>query len=318
MDGSTAGGSTDPWRLGLSDRAQPAGRVLPLVLGTYLEGFRDREPSVRADGDPEDLHQFRVNLRKARSLLAAGADVLPAEELVLLEALTSWFANVTSPVRDLDVLLGDLPELARCVAPELDDAVEALRGAVVDARSDAFDALVAALDGERYQVLLRRWQSMTAVIRVGGSEPGPDARRPMGDVADQLIWASFHRLRRRGKRAMSTDDLDAWHGLRKAIKRFRYLVAAFAAMYPDETFDAVLRRLSDLQDTLGRLQDHHVHAAWVETIGVDAGGRAALAAGVVANDLHQRADRAHEHCRDAWSEFDRPKLRRRLRVLLTV
>ena len=112
-------------------------------------------------------------------------------------------------------------------------------------------------------------------------------------------------------------DLDAWHDLRKAIKRFRYLVAAFAPMYPDSAFEQVPRRLADLQDTLGRLQDHHVQAAWIETIGVSAGGRAALAAGVVANTLHERSDRAHDHCREAWSEFDRPKLRRRLRVLLT-
>lgn len=317
MDGSTAGGCTDPWRLGPSDRDQPAGRVLPLVLGTYLEDFREAEPAVRSDGDPEDLHRFRVSLRRARSLMAVGSDVLPSEELVLLQALASWFANVTSPVRDLDVLLVDLDDLGRSVVPELHDALDELRVAVAAQRADAFDALVAELDGDRYPVLLRRWQAMTAVVRVGGSDPGPDARRPMGEVSDQLIWSSYRRLRRRGRRAMSTDDLDAWHDLRKAIKRFRYLVAAFAPMYPDSAFEKVPRRLADLQDTLGRLQDHHVQAAWIETIGVSAGGRAALAAGVVANTLHERSERAHDHCREAWAEFDRPKLRRRLRVLLT-
>lgn len=316
MSGESAGGDTEPWKLGPADRAQPAGRVLPLVLGGYLEAFRDREAGVRADDDAEELHQFRVNLRRARSLMAVGRDVFPSEELVLLMALASWMANVTSPVRDLDVLLEDLPTLDGRVVPELADATDALDDALGRRRDESFDALIEAMDGERYPVLLRRWQAMSTVFRVGGGEPGPDARRPMGDVADELVLAAFRRLRKRGKRAMKSDDLEAWHDLRKAIKRFRYVVAAFSPMYPKGSFRKVLRHLADLQDTLGRLQDHHVQAALIEQVGVEEGGRAALAAGVLADSLHRDAEAAHAHCRDAWAEFDRPKLRRQLHELL--
>ena len=196
------------------------------------------------------------------------------------------------------------------------DAGEALDEALVVERGAAQLALVHAMDGERYPVLLRRWQTMSTVFRVGGGEPGPDAHRPMGEVADELVMASFRRLRKRGKLAMKTDDLDAWHDLRKAIKRFRYLVAAFAPMYPAGTFKKVLRHLTDLQDTLGRLQDYHVHAAIVERVGVEECGRAALAAGVVADSLHRDASMMHAHCRDAWTEFDRPKLRRQVHAAL--
>ena len=314
--GAQAGGTTDPWRLGPADRDQPAGRVLPLVLGGYLEAFRDREPGVRVDTDPEELHQFRVNLRRARSLMAAGRHVFPEEELVLLMALASWMANVTSPVRDLDVLLDDLPSLGRRVVPELGDGVDDVVEAFERRRDAAFDELVAARDGERYPGLLRRWQAMSTVFRVGGGEPGPDARRPTGAVADAQVLKAFKRLRKRGKLAMKTDDLDAWHDLRKAIKRFRYLIASFAPLYDKGSFDKVLRHLSDLQDTLGRLQDHHVQAALIEQTGVEEGGRAALAAGVLADSLHRDAEQAHAHCRDAWADFDRPKLRRRLHALL--
>ncbi len=313
---ATAGGPTDPWRLGPSDRDQPAGRVLPLVLGGYLEAFRDREPGVRVDTDAEELHQFRVNLRRARSLMAAGRHVFPEEELVLLMALASWMANMTSPVRDLDVLLDDLPDLGRRVVPELGDGVDLVVESFERRRDAAFDELIAALDGERYPVLLRRWQAMSTVFRVGGGEPGPDARRATGAVADALVLKAFRRLRKRGKLAMRSDDLEAWHDLRKAIKRFRYLIASFAPLYPKGSFDKVLRNLSDLQDTLGRLQDHHVQAGLIEVTGVEEGGRAALAAGVLADVLYRDAERAHAHCRDAWADFDRPKLRKRLYGLL--
>ena len=305
-----------PWSLGPADRHQPAGRVLPLVLDGHLGRFRDHEVGVRADVDPEELHDYRVALRRTRSLLAAGRRVFPDEELTLLRALATWMAGVTSPVRDLDVLLGDLDGIAGRVSPELADGVEPLRGALQSARAESFDLLMEALDGDRYAVLLRRWQAMATVYRVGGGDPGPDAGRAAGDVADELILAAYKRMRRRGKAAMATDDRTQWHDLRKALKRFRYLVNGFAPMYGPGAFTKVQRQLSDLQDTLGRLQDHHVQAAIVEQVGADTGGRAALAAGVVADAMHRDAEVAHAHCRDAWSSFDRPKVRRHMAELL--
>jgi CHAD domain-containing protein len=214
------------------------------------------------------------------------------------------------------VLLVDLPGHAARISPELSDGVEPLREALVGERQECFGALVAALDGERYPVLLRRWQAMATVYRVGGGEPGPDAGRAAGDVADELILKAYKRMRRRGKTAMATDDRAEWHELRKALKRFRYLVNGFAPMYEKSAFATVQHQLSDLQDTLGRLQDHHVQASLVEEVGAGRGGRAALAAGVVADAMHRDAEVAHAHCREAWTTFDRPKVRRHMRDLL--
>ncbi len=305
--------SADGWRLGPGDRDQPAGRVLAVVLDGYLATFLAHEPGVRADEDPEELHDARVAVRRARSLLAAGRRVYPAEERELLGALLRWMAGVTSPVRDLDVLRADLPGLVARTSPELSDGVEPLYAALDAERSTARAALLAALDGERYPVLVRRWRALGNVYRLGGGEPGPDAARPAGSVADDLVWRAFRRARRAGKVAMATDDRNAWHDLRKALKRYRYVVNAVAPMYPKGTFGPVQRRLADLQDTLGRLQDHHVQASMIERAGVATGGRAALAAGALADALHRDAEVAHGHCREAWAHFDRPTVRRGLR-----
>lgn len=307
---------SEAWTLSPDDRRQPAGRVLPLVLDGYLRTFRAHEPGVLVDQDPEELHDYRVALRRARSLLAAGRRVFPAEELELLRALATWMAGVTSPVRDLDVLLVDLPGLVERLSPELGDGVDPLVEALGRRRASDFQELVSAIDGDRYAVLLRRWQVMATVYRVGGGEPGPDAGRDAGEVADELILRSFRRVRRRGRAAMKTDDRTAWHDLRKALKRYRYLVAAFAPMYEPKAFKAIQRRLADLQDTLGRLQDHHVQASLVEAAGVEIGGRGALAAGAVADALHRDAERAHAHCREAWRDFDRSEERRAVKRIL--
>jgi len=305
----------DGWTLGPDDREQPAGRVFSLVLGTDLGSFRSHEAGVRVDADPEELHQFRVSLRRARSLMAVGASVFPDEELVLLRALSAWMAATTSPVRDLDVLLDELPLLGERIVPEMVDCFAGLAALLEEARARSFTQLIGALDDERHPVLLRRWAAMSMVYRVGGGEPGPDSRRPAGDVVDAVLLRSWKRMRRRGRIALRTDDRESWHDLRKAIKRFRYLVSAFEPMYPEGSFDRVLRRLSGLQDVLGALQDHHMQASIVEEVGVAGGGRAALAAGVLADSLHRDAETAHAECCDAWRDFDRPKLRRQLQGL---
>lgn len=310
-------GTTDAtWRPGPEDRDQLAGRVLPLVLGGHLAEFRGLEPGVREDVDVEVLHQFRVNLRRARSLMAVGGGVFPDEELLLLRALSTWMMGVTSPVRDLDVLCAEMPRLGDRVVPELGDGVEALSVHLLARRSGAFDDLVEALDGERYPVLLRRWEVMSTVFRVGGGEPGPDARRLAGPVIDELILRSFERLRRRGRIATRSEDRAAWHDLRKALKRFRYLAASFAPMYPDGPFKRVSKLASRLQDALGQLQDCHVQAEIVEEVGAAEGGRAGLAAGVIADSLHRESETAHARCGELWSDFDRPGLRRQLHDLL--
>lgn len=315
-DGRAARSDEPAWEMGPDDRTQPAGRLLPLVLDRYLREFRAHEPGVRADEDPEELHDYRVALRRARSLMAAGRKVFPAEELELLRGLAAWMAGVTSPVRDLDVLLEDLPDLLGRVAPELADGADPLRAALAGRRAEVRADLVDVLDGDRLPVLMRRWQAMATVYRIGGGEPGPDASRPAGEVVDALILRSHRRMRKRAGRAVRSGAREDWHELRKGLKRFRYLVAAFTPLYPQGSFERVSKKLSDLQDTLGRLQDHHVQASIIEDVGVATGGRAALVAGVLADSLHRDAEVAHAHCREAWESFDRPKLRRHIRTVL--
>lgn len=306
----------DGWAMSPLDRDQPAGRVLALVLEDHLEEFRNRAELVRDGDDAEDLHRYRVVLRRSRSLLSAGRSVYPAEELELLSAMTAHLATLTSPVRDLDVLLDHLDARVDRVTPRLRAGVPALRDQLKAERTRARESLLADMGGEFAEVLMRRWQVMASVYRVGGTDSGPDARRPAGDVVDAMILASFKRLRRQGRRARgSTTDAD-WHRLRKRVKRFRYLLSAFEDLYEPGTFDRVLKELADLQDGLGELQDRVAEAGHLVAAGEVVGGSGALLAGALVDHLDADAPGARRRCRKAWDRFERPKVRRHLREAL--
>lgn len=305
-----------PWALSPGDRDQPAARVFALVLDEHLTEFRRREVAVREGEDAEDLHKYRVVIRRTRSLLVAGEDVFPAEELALLEAMVAQLATLTSPVRDLDVLLHDLDDRVDSVAPRLREGLPDLRAALEAQRVRHRAELTAALDGDFSEVLLRRWQTMANVYRIGGTEPGPDALRPAGAVVDGVVWAAFRRLRKLGRTARSSEQDTDWHRLRKRLKRFRYLLMAFEGLYPEGTFSRVLRELADLQDGLGELQDHVARVELIEAAGVAAGGHGALLAGALIDQLCTETPAARRACERSWDAFDRPKVRRHLRTAL--
>lgn len=307
-----------PWALSTNDRDQPAARVFALVLESHLELFRRREQAVRSGEDAEDLHKYRVVVRRTRSLLAAGERVYPAEELALLAAMAAQLATLTSPVRDLDVLLADLDARVAEVAERLQQGEPELRARLEAERRAHRDELMAALDGDFSTVLLRRWQTMAGVFRLGGSEAGPDALRPAGEVVDGVIWASFRSLRKQGRRARASEVDDDWHRLRKRLKRFRYLLMAFEDLYPPDTFRTVLAELAELQEGLGELQDHVARAELIESAGLAARGRGALLAGALVDHLVEQTPDARRACEHAWDRFDRKKVRRHVREALSV
>lgn len=303
---------------GADPRSRPAGAAMADVLGGYLLDLRSHEHGVLDATDPEELHDFRVALRRARSVLWGGHRTFPAEELELFEALVVWLARLTSSARDLDVMAEDLPGL-------LDDLPEgtrrrgvgALQRELADRQAQAHADLEAAMRGTRYPVLLRRWESLSSGAVVGGGPPGPDADRPAGVVVARVLKKSLKKARRSGAVALGSDDRGDWHRLRKDLKRFRYLLSGFEALYPPGAAKPVERELADLQDVLGKLQDRHVQATLVEQAGLAAGGRSALVAGALSDRLRRAEDKAHRKCHRAFREFDRSDVRAELADLLS-
>ena len=293
------------WQLGPEDRDQLAGRVFAVVLEEQLLDFVSHEPGVCRGEDPEELHAYRVALRRARSLLAAGADVYPAEELELLAALAARFAAATSSLRDLDVLIDEFGDRVDGIAPTLRDGATDLLAELRMNREMRHTALVAEIDGDLHATLMRRWQTMAAVYRLGGSEPGPDAMRRSGPVVDDAIRSAVRSLRKAAKKAHGSHDTVRWHKVRKRLKRVRYLIALFGPLYEPGTFDEPLRRMRKLQNRLGELQDSVAQPLLIAEAGAAAGGRAGLTAGAMCQVAHDRAPDALERCEAAWARFDR-------------
>ncbi len=146
------------------------------IHAALLDILLANEPGLRANLDTEFLHDFRVAVRRTRSLLGQIRHVFPPEVVQHFSTEFSWIGRLTGPLRDIDVLVLALRE-RRGEFSAAD--MEVLIAFLGRARQEEHDGLVRALDSERYRRLLSDWKAF--LERPAPAEPaGPKRGRSTG------------------------------------------------------------------------------------------------------------------------------------------
>lgn len=217
-------------------------------------GLRQGEPLV---------HKYRVAIRRLRSTLRVFDALFDPDETAVLEAELVWFAGLLGEVRDRDVLQ------ERLVAKIAELPVEVVLGPVAAQvsstlaaeRAEHWGRAVEAMDGERYQTLLRlllRWRTLPPLTALAG-EPAAAVdgylRRAEKKVTTRLASAG--------------GDVEALHRARKAAKRHRY-AAELAAQAGSKQASRTVKDTTRLQTLLGEHQDSAVSAAFLRRLGAAA------------------------------------------------
>lgn len=256
----------------MADSPQTVGDLVQTYLAEQCTVLIDAEPALRAR-EPV-IHATRVAARRLRSTLRTYDDLVDVARAGRLSDELVWFAGLLGAVRDLEVLearlLADLAELP----PELVvGAVAAqLETELTTRRKVAWDAVLAALDEDRYRHLLadlRRWRTDAPLT--------PDAAAPAG-AAKAYVKRAAKALDKRLDRAIEaqlTGDPEAdhlLHAARKTGKRARY-AAELAAPVLGKKADKIIAGRKALQDVLGDHQDSIVAAELLRAEGVRVGNR---------------------------------------------
>jgi len=314
---------TSPSRARSEQRDLLAVVAVTEVVDRYRQEAERRRPGV-LEGDVEDLHQFRVAIRRTRSVLGVASDVLPEGPRGRAAASLRSMARLTSPVRDLDVFIEDLPGLCAQVPAEDGAAgsghgLQVMTELAVALRERPAVSLEWALRGSDGRELWDSWAAVGALVPTGGDGAGPQATRPAGELVDRWVYGAYRRARRRGRAALESDDLEHWHDLRKALKRLRYLLTAFESMYAKDDLRPVRKPLRRLQDHIGRLQDIRVQEGLTAELR-SAAGRAGFGDAMEMADhldevLRHRLAEVQAECTDAWTAYDTGDTRAAVRHL---
>jgi triphosphatase len=177
---------------------------------------------------------------------------LPVREAGALTGELRWLAAELGRVRDLDVFLGET--LAPMLDGRPDDAgLVALREAACAARQEAFTQLRATLRSGRHAGLVLRLGRLVEAIPT--SRSGARLRRTRAEPeARRLLRRLAARVYDLGERI---DELTArdLHRLRIRAKRLRYATELLGPLFGGKAPVRAARRLAELQDALGHLQD---------------------------------------------------------------
>jgi CHAD domain-containing protein len=279
------------------------------VLRRLLEVMQANLDGTIADIDTEFLHDFRVAVRRSRSVQRELKRAFPSEELAHFRAEFRWMQQVTGDARDLDVYVLEFDEY-RAMVPEamraeLDPLLSVLRGRRLTARRE----MGRALRSERAVEVLGSWGSFLERLPALDETDRPFAGRPIGEVSAERIAKVYRRMVKMGKAIGSASPPEDYHELRKKGKELRYLLELFGVqLYPADVVKPMIKSLKSLQDVLGRHQDREVQTATVralrdEVSALPGGPAALMAMGVLVERLGIDEVRARGEFAERFESF---------------
>jgi CHAD domain-containing protein len=304
------------------DPAVPARAATCAVLLHLLGTLEANLPGLRADLDPEFLHDVRVAVRRTRSALGQVKGVFPPATATRFAAAIGRLQEITGPARDWDVLALELPALGLLLPPRARRSLGPLARLIERRRRAAHARLVADLDAPGFAALLAAWRAFLMLPTPRRPAGAPNALRPVGAVAAERIRKLHRRALREGAAIGAASPAADLHELRKTCKKLRYLVEFFHALLEPKAADAAVASLKGLQDILGRFQDLQVQSATLLALARDlarerqAPPPAYLAIGMLVERLREQQQLARGEFAGSFAEFSRASNRRRWKKLI--
>jgi CHAD domain-containing protein len=274
--------------LELTPPAEPEGafETLRSRLQDQLDAILANDPGTRLGQDPENLHDMRVAVRRARALLRTGS-ALYTDDVTALVAELRWLGEVLGAVRDPDVQLERLRAQVETLGEDR-RATRPLLRSLERERSRARTAMLKALSGARYFALLDAFAAAIESLTPAGGDA------TLADVATRQL----KKLRKRVRETSDAPTDEELHTLRKQGKRARY---AFE-LAGDQR---LVKRAKALQDVLGGHQDSVVAEVRLRAFAESAQPSEAVVAGRLIEHERGLRSEARARWRKAWRRLDR-------------
>ena len=244
------------------------------ILFTLAETMAlNRRAILEGERDPERLHQFRVALRKLRVLFTQFPEAFDERWLERHLGFLRKLAEITGPLRDLDVALERIEEYRGMLDEDTREELERLRAMLESRRLEERKRLRSFLEHESVR------SELEALARYGrgeeASDPTEAGEGPVLPALAPKLKKLYKAIRREGEKLGPHSSDREYHRLRIRFKKFRYLLEFFAKVLDEEATGEMLGALKRIQTLLGDHQDCTVQIAWLEALEKDEafGGR---------------------------------------------
>ncbi len=245
-------------KIRLSEKA-PIKTSLCTVVQTFLKVTRLNEPGLIEDIDAEFLHQWRVSLRKVRSVLTLFKGVVAEETLSQLQKDFKEIMQDTNLMRDRDVYLMSRDDYFALIPPQAHPGLDILFDLLERERHEALEKVRAMLTSRAYK---DRIKSMQKLFEDPKSLPsGPKAKLLSKPFAAGLVLKRYNKVCQLARTITSDTPDETIHGLRIQCKKLRYLIESAQPLFDEKQVKALLKTLKGLQEHLGSFNDQSVQQA---------------------------------------------------------
>jgi CHAD domain-containing protein len=240
----------------------PAGVGIQLVLFERFDELLEYRRAALNFDDPEGVHSMRVASRRLRSALRDFSPYIKKRGLTTTLKKIKAVADALGDVRDEDVAIGALQELAPKTSPGvakvIEHTIEKRKGDRDKARKTLKDLISKS---ELDQLKADFLDAVTTATSTGPRDRNPD--QTYNQVAGEIINDRLSDLEKLSDNLFKPFGVEELHELRIAGKRLRYAVELFDQCWSHSTL-TIAKRISRLQTALGNIHDCDV---WIESFG---------------------------------------------------
>jgi CHAD domain-containing protein len=227
------------------------------IARVALEIGRVNEPGIiRKSEDTEYLHDYRVCLRKVRSIVNLLKDVYPPEIYIDLKSRLGALSRRTNRLRDVDVYLLERERYTHLLPLPLRQPLSVMFDDFEKEQKLARRAIKSWLSSKAYAEEIR------ALLAIFDEHAQIEQTQSSQSHIKGLVCAKalkrYRKIMRIGSQITPETPDDDVHMLRIECKKFRYLLDFFETLYDREKIEQLRKKLRRLQNTLGKFNDFSV------------------------------------------------------------
>ncbi|CAE6940392.1 CHAD domain-containing protein [Vibrio sp. B1FLJ16] len=225
--------------------------ILPQYFIDQFRYARSLEKGVILGQDPEFNHQYRVALRRIRSLCVLLEELLSPFERKLIKPNLKMLMKRTNLLRDLDVFLINQPSYL-AILPEQDTSLENIFSVIKSRQVEEQKNVANWLQSSKY--IKATVMIQNSLFRALQYERRSKPMSPL-PYANNKILTQFRKVTKSIKPVTNSSEDRVIHALRIKCKSLRYLLESFSALYSSEQHKQNVKHLKFLQDQLGDFND---------------------------------------------------------------
>ncbi len=242
----------------------PARESAVTIINAFMQTARRNEKGIVADYDTEFLHDYRVSLRKVRSVLSLFKGVFELSATARLKEDFASLMQKTNILRDLDVYLLNRGQYFNLIPADIHEGLHILFAYLTGERKKEQKSVSKFIRSKVYLEEIARLEKLFA-------DGSALAAGPKGQEKS-LVFASGLILKRYAKVCKIARSIDAEtsdeviHQLRINCKKLRYLMEFFAPLFAKDDMKKLIKALKSLQDNLGNFNDYSVQQIFLRQI----------------------------------------------------